>query len=94
MHFSRVPIYSTGDESGKGQCRGAALVPQDDPAGADEESAGERSPRVAPGAPNVFCGEMQAEDRIYMLIYSLIEKTREEQFPPKPKELDNTCLIG
>ena len=46
------------------------------------------------GSPKVFCGEMQAEDRIYMLIYSLIEKTRELQFPPKPKELDNTCLIG
>ena len=94
MHFSREPIYSTGDESGKGQWAGAGLGPSAAGAGADEESPGECSPRVAPGSPNVFCGEMQAEDRIYMLIYSLIEKTREEQFPPKPKELDNTCLIG
>ena len=49
---------------------------------------------AVPGSPNVFCGEMHAADRMYMLIYSLIEKTRELQFPPKPKELDNTCLIG
>ena len=73
-------MYSTGDVSGKGQREG--------------EGPSEGCKRPAPRGPNVVCGEMHAADRIYMLIYSLIEKTRELQFPPKPKELDSTCLIG